>query len=66
MDNERIMNGSDSTNLFYHACSVSMVNLATGTIKFGGGSIISSRHVLTTASLISGFVIHNSRRKKNL
>lgn len=50
---KRIIDGTDSAKLYYHACSITMVDLKSSTIHFGGGSIISETHVLTTAALVS-------------
>lgn len=54
--NERIANGKDASGNFLFACNIFVVNLVRP--RIGGGTIISNRHVLTTASVVAGFVYY--------
>lgn len=52
---ERIYNGKNSSINYYFACNVLVINIPSGKVQMGGGTIISDRHVLTSASLVAGY-----------
>lgn len=52
---ERISNGKESISMYYFACNIIVVNTVNKPTSFGGGTIITARHVLTRAGLIAGY-----------